>query len=159
MRKFILLGILILIAVLSCSPNLKALDPTTWINPPHYGEIHFSFITNPEDRFYLPYTVVGKEAEFYLRKTGHVTVYALLCLVIFLNLNKFKMGYRLNFAWLLTTAVGIGDELNQYFIIGRDGRIMDVALNSTAGLFMLVLVVIFILKQPNTTKETSNYPL
>lgn len=147
MRKILLFLFLFMIAVFSSSPSLLVKDPSTWIETPRYvSEFEISFLVTLDSDFYKPYGVFRDSSEFILRKIGHFIAYASLALLFCLNLARWKLRYRLFFSWLFASFVGFADEFNQYFIIGRDGRLMDVILNSSAAFVAVVIagVVIFI---------------
>jgi len=85
-----------------------------------------------------------------VRKTGHVTEYALLAVLIWRGLRQPDKGDTAPFhwreaAWALSLAVAYAatDEVHQAFVRGRYGSVVDVAIDAAgagAGLFLLWLV-------------------
>ncbi len=146
MRKLLLLLFLIMIATFSSSPSLLVKDPSTWVEKPRYvSEFDVRFIVALDSEFYQPYGLFRDSSEFILRKIGHFIAYASLALLFFVNLWRLRLRYRLFFSWLLASLVGFADEINQHFIIGRDGRLMDVILNSSAAFTAVVVAAVFLL--------------
>lgn len=71
--------------------------------------------------------------DFVLRKIGHATVYAVLCLLWWRALRGFGMdGGAVIAAFLITVAYGISDEWHQSFVETRHGSPVDVLID-TAG--------------------------
>jgi VanZ family protein len=79
----------------------------------------------------------------YLRKTGHVVGYGMLCLLLWrgwratLERNYSRLGWTMTLAWLGTVFVASMDEWHQSFIPSRTGTPWDVLLDSVAGLGFL----------------------
>ncbi len=70
--------------------------------------------------------------DFILRKLAHVTIYAVLTILLF---RAFRMHVgRLSYAWLLAGLVAIlyasSDEWHQTFVPGREGSLRDVGINA-----------------------------
>lgn len=84
------------------------------------------------------------EIHYYVRKTAHVSEYALLALLAFraLSLSLDRSMARLAMLALgLVLAVASLDELRQSFLPARNGSPADVALDLTGGLFGVTLIV------------------
>lgn len=62
----------------------------------------------------------------------------MLGLLFYWNLQKQR--YRYLKAWLCLAAFAFLDEIHQAFIIGRDGRIVDVMIDSLGGAILLFLL-------------------
>jgi VanZ family protein len=159
MKKLLLLYLLTMIALFSSSPNLTVGDPTSWIERPAYAsKVDMSFLFNSDSEFYAPYSLFT-DRTVPSRKIGHIIVYACLALLFFVNFQRFRLPYRFLSAWVITTFVGLIDEINQYFIVGRDGRLMDVALNSFAALVILITLTLFIIKNSRQLSPKSDLKL
>jgi VanZ family protein len=159
MKRFLLLYLLIMIALFSSSPNLTVGDPTSWIERPVYAsKVDMVIFFNSDSEFYEPYSLFT-DRTVPNRKIGHIIVYACLALLFFANFQHFRLPFRFLFAWVLTTLVGFCDEINQYFIVGRDGRIMDVALNSVAALVILITLALLIIKKRRQLSPKSDLKL
>jgi len=136
-RIFIIL-LLFSIAYFSHTPHLKVTDPTSWRNPPVWDhKATLWSILQPSSPFYTSYTY-GLDLEFILRKVAHISFFGLLALLIYWNFKK--SSWRYVKAWVLLACFAFLDELHQAFIIGRDGRIIDVAIDSFGGALFLFLL-------------------
>lgn len=98
-------------------------------------------------------TILEQEAllektSFYVRKTGHCGEFALLSVLVgcfLLTIGSIRNLRKLYFV-VITTAYGICygaiDEIHQLFVDGRDGRVMDVAIDSFGALLGTIFVLI-----------------
>ncbi len=77
-----------------------------------------------------------------LRKTGHVVAFALLAIFFVLALRG-KRKYLL-YGWLLATSYGAIDEWHQSFIPARDGRVIDVFVNSFGALLGVIFIFVML---------------
>ena len=90
----------------------------------------------------------------YLRKTGHVVGYGILCLLLLrglratLNVSPRFILITAALAWLGTAFVAALDEWHQTFIPSRTGTMRDVILDSIAGLAFLVVAQIWFRRRP-----------
>ncbi|MCM3194137.1 VanZ family protein [Priestia megaterium] len=135
-RIFVIL-LLFSISYFSHTPHLKVTDPNSWTNPSAWDfNATLWSILHPGSPFYTSYTY-GFNLEFILRKIAHISFFGLLALLIYWNLNK--SSWRYVKAWVLLACFAFLDELHQAFIIGRDGRIIDVAIDSFGGALFLFL--------------------
>lgn len=134
MKKIGLIMILLSIGYLSNIPNLKVLDIHTWINQPHYEKnLTLQNIFQEGSPFYYPYAGPFN-LEFYLHKLGHVSGYLLATLMMVRSFPRLKLRYVL-FAIVI---FAIADEIHQFFVVGRSGRLMDIALDSSVSLLFLL---------------------
>ncbi len=90
----------------------------------------------------------------YLRKTGHVVGYGILCLLILRGLRA-TLSVSPRFilisgalAWLGTAFVAALDEWHQTFIPSRTGTMRDVILDSVGGLVFLLVAQIWFRRRP-----------
>ncbi len=86
----------------------------------------------------------------YLRKTGHVVGYGILALLL-LRGWRMTLAYTQSWhwrsawlAWLGTAFVASMDEWHQSFIPSRGGSLLDVLLDSCAGLVFLSLTYLWL---------------
>ncbi len=89
----------------------------------------------------------GGVESFVLRKFAHIGEFGVLALLIFLPLTKrYKSkGILIFFATFLITALfALTDEFHQTFILGRDGNLKDVLVDSL-GAFLFLQILAFIL--------------
>jgi VanZ family protein len=96
----------------------------------------------------------------YLRKTGHVLGYGMLCLLM-LRGWRATLGRASSWdwrsgmlAWVGTAFVGSLDEWHQTFIPSRTGTIRDFILDGCAGLGFLLLAY-FWLRRPGSVEQRS----
>lgn len=88
-------------------------------------------------------SVFGELSNFVIRKLGHFTEYFILY-VLFYNVLKeyfkFKSSILLSIVFVFLYACS--DEFHQLFIIGRDGSIKDVILDTSGGMIGMLIVYI-----------------
>ena len=98
----------------------------------------------------------------YLRKTGHVVGYAMLCLLLYRGFRATVGDLRIwerksaIVAWVGTLIVASLDELHQSFIPSRTGTYRDVILDSTAGLVALLLLYLWLRRSGPKEAERVN---
>ncbi len=92
--------------------------------------------------------------EFFIRKLGHFTEYGILSLLIYravileYSLRKSKvctnMLYNKSFASsiIITFIYACSDEFHQLFVQGRDGAVRDVLIDTSGGIFVLLVILI-----------------
>ncbi|MDG0030614.1 VanZ family protein [Priestia sp. Y58] len=139
MLKRVLLFLLLLsISKFSHTPNLLVTDPSTWTNSSVWDNSATLWsVLHPGSEFYTSYTY-GFNLEFILRKIAHLSFFGILGLIFHWNLKEQR--YRYIKAWLCLAAFAFLDEVHQAFIIGRDGRIVDVMIDSFGGAILLFLL-------------------
>ncbi|MDR2559366.1 MAG: VanZ family protein [Oscillospiraceae bacterium] len=87
---------------------------------------------------------------FSIRKTAHFTIYSMLGLNLFLTAHFLikKLRFQIISALVISIICAAADEINQYFIPGRDGNIFDVFIDTAGAAFgiaagIIVLSVIY----------------
>ena len=79
------------------------------------------------------------KASFVVRKTAHLTEYAVLGFSLLLHVMALQQKKKIRFpgpcAFLVGTLYAVSDELHQLFIPGRSGEGKDVLLDSVGVLF------------------------
>jgi hypothetical protein len=101
------------------------------------------------------------EMHFSVRKAAHFTIYSLLGLSLFLTAYFLfrKLRVQMIAAFSVAVICAAADEINQHFIPGRDGNILDVfidAMGAACGIAagIIILSVISYVKNKNLyTKE------
>lgn len=86
-------------------------------------------------------SIMGKYAEFIVRKTAHFTEYSILFLLLHNALSK--KGFESKkaiYAMLVTFLYACSDEFHQLFVMGRDGRIRDIMIDTSGGITALLLI-------------------
>ncbi|MBE2975897.1 acetobutylicum phosphotransbutyrylase [Priestia megaterium] len=138
LKRALLILLLLAISKFSHTPHLKVTDPSSWTNSSvwDYNATLWS-ILRPGSEFYTSYTY-GFDLEFILRKISHLSFFGMLGLLFYWNLKEQKHRYIK--AWLCVAAFAFLDEVHQAFIIGRDGRIVDVAIDSLGAAILLFLL-------------------
>lgn len=140
LKRGLLVLLLLSILKFSHTPHLLVTDPSTWTNSSvwDYNATLWS-ILRPGSEFYTSYTY-GLDLEFILRKFAHLSFFGTLGLFFYWNLKEQR--YRYLKAWLCLVAFAFSDEIHQAFIIGRDGRIVDVMIDSLGGAILLFLLYV-----------------
>lgn len=141
MKKFLLIFVMLIICYLSNTPQLRVIEPMTWFNKPEYEEnvTNLSFVRETNNVFYTPYSKEDfVQHDFLLHKASHVLFYSIFAYLLYMNLTIRKFKYITT--WLIVTIFAITDEIHQYFVVGRSGRLYDVVLDSTAALLVLLVV-------------------
>lgn len=138
MKKIFLFVCMLLIIYLSNTPNLYVSNPETWINHRLYEKgIHYTFVFNIKTEFYRPYSnVINKE--FILHKLGHMSAYSFLTYLAYINTRRREI--KLRYIWIFVTFFALTDEYHQFFIVGRTGRLIDVVLDSSISLILLLII-------------------
>ncbi|PED65886.1 VanZ family protein [Priestia megaterium] len=136
--RILLIVLLLAISKFSHTPHLLVTDPSTWTNSSVWNHNATLWsILRPGSEFYTSYTY-GFDLEFILRKIAHLSFFGMVGLLFYWNLKEQR--YRYLKAWLCLVAFAFLDEVHQAFIIGRDGRIIDVAIDSFGGALFLFLL-------------------
>lgn len=74
-----------------------------------------------------------------LRKLAHITEYAILAFLWWFSLPKKDNQTRAIYAITISVLYAFSDELHQHFVYSRDGKILDVLIDSigvTIGTFL-----------------------
>lgn len=89
----------------------------------------------------------GKLSNFIVRKIAHFTEYFILYMFIFnairnhkIDGNNISTGRILIFALIITFLYACSDEYHQIFVPGREGRFRDVMIDTSGGLFGMILI-------------------
>ena len=88
-----------------------------------------------------------------IRKTAHVTVYALLSLFWFRAQRGPRSGWQPGWALLallVSLLVAIGDEFHQSFLLSRTGTPWDVLLDSMGALLMQAWLALRARRRPHS---------
>lgn len=97
------------------------------------------FLLDTSSAFYHIYSIKEDYPSLAIRKVGHFFFYG------FIGISLFRVGKWQSilvngfFATILTIFIGILDEVYQYFLLGRSGRMLDVLVDG-AGCFIFVLI-------------------
>jgi VanZ family protein len=127
---------MIFIGYFSNTPRLEVLNFLSWLNQPDYEQgIRFLYIFKSGSPLYDGY-MQPFGIEFYMHKLGHLTAYVLLTVFTVLSFKQL----RLRFVILFVAMFAFADEIHQYYIVGRSGRLMDVALDTSFALIVLLLI-------------------
>lgn len=86
------------------------------------------------------------EAEHFIRKTAHFTLYMLLGVYAYLSAETVVSKHKVLVTLLFCLAYAASDELHQLFSSGRSGQISDVLLDF-CGSFVGMSVTAFITKR------------
>lgn len=133
MKKVWLLVTMLAIVYFSNTPSLKVSNPATWVNEPKYEQhVTSKDVFRKNSVFFRPYKK-EIELEFILHKASHVTFYSLLTYLVWINVRR-----KFLLTWGCVILFALTDEVHQYFVTGRSGRLWDVVLDSSASLLVLI---------------------
>ncbi|MEK3992229.1 VanZ family protein [Robertmurraya sp. FSL R5-0851] len=132
----ICIGIIIIIGNTLGELGRSELDS---INQIYKKQVSPLFLLETSGSFYHKYSIKEDFPYLAIRKTGHFFFYGLIAISLF-RVGKWK-NLLVNgfFATILTICVGILDEVYQYFLLGRSGRMLDVLVDA-AGCFIFVVI-------------------
>lgn len=85
----------------------------------------------------------GELANFVVRKTAHFSEYMILFLLlynVFRNYSNFKGACILSI--LMVLGYACTDEIHQLFVQGRTGRVQDVLIDTSGGVFGMVILYV-----------------
>lgn len=79
--------------------------------------------------------------DFVLRKIAHLVEYAFLTFLFYWGLQK-NLSFKTNLwiSLILAILYGISDEIHQYFVPTRDGKVIDVFVDSLGVIIALLLI-------------------
>ncbi len=78
---------------------------------------------------------------FMIRKIAHMSEYAILLLFIYYGLYKtITYKYQLLISLLITFIYACSDEFHQLFIPGRSGQFIDILIDTSGALIMLLII-------------------
>ena len=138
LKRILLILLLLSISKFSHTPHLQVTNLNSWSNASVWDhKATLWSVLHPGSPFYTSYSY-GFDLEFILRKLAHISFFGLLALLIYWNFKKSSLQYLK--AWFFLACFAFLDELHQAFIIGRDGRIIDVGIDSFGGALFLFLL-------------------
>lgn len=79
---------------------------------------------------------------FFVRKTAHFSVYALLGFLVAMGLRRKKPLIKGALSQGYVTLYAVSDEVHQRFIPGRNGNLTDVILDSAGGFFGIIFAIV-----------------
>lgn len=154
LKKIAVLLMMLSIAHFSDTPHLLVTNPNSWGNASAWDHNATLWsILKPGSEFYTSYSY-GFNLEFILRKIAHISFFGVLAVLIYWNLKE-KPGRYVKAALLLACFAFL-DEIHQAFIIGRDGRIVDVFIDSFGGVLFLFLLYKTKLKRAQANEYVSS---
>lgn len=101
---------------------------------------------------------IANAIEGFVRKGAHMTEYAILAILIYIWLGRWRLPGRrmICIAAVLTMLYACSDEFHQLFVAGRAGRVSDVLVDSAGavvGLALLLFIKMCINKLVNNKEE------
>lgn len=129
---------------LSSTSSLRVIQPESWSNETQYQkEIHLTEFLDKESRFYdgyfqYKYAIFQASPDFFAHKLSHILAYSFLTIFIYYS---FKKRNRMFQTWFMISFIALLDEINQYFIIGRTGLLIDVVLDSISSMITLMMIL------------------
>jgi VanZ family protein len=131
--------IVLVITYLSNIPNLKVLDIHTWFNPIHYEKVTLADVFKKGSVFYTPWEGHHESLDFYLHKLGHFLFYGFLSFFLFWKSSNQK---RIFLKFILISGFALLDEIHQFFVVGRSGRLMDVCFDIICAIVFFVIIIL-----------------
>ncbi|PGZ80210.1 acetobutylicum phosphotransbutyrylase [Priestia megaterium] len=154
LKKIAVVLMMLGIAHFSHTPHLEVTHPSSWGNASVWNHNATLWsILKPGSEFYTSYSY-GFNLEFILRKIAHISFFGILAVLIYWNLQE-KPGRYVK-AGLLLACFAFLDEVHQAFIIGRDGRIVDVFIDSFGGALFLFFLYKTKLKKAQANEYISS---
>lgn len=145
--RIVALIIVLVITYLSNTPHLKVLDVTSWFNTSEYEHINFTDIISNRSLFLQTWEMTY-DIDFYLHKVGHLVFYGFLAIFLFWRSSSYK---RIIIKLILVIGFALADEVHQYFIVGRSGRLIDVLFDTlSVSIFLMILSISGNLKKQKT---------
>lgn len=126
------------------------------------AEAHTSQILLPLMRWLVPNLSPSgfEEVQFFVRKAGHVTEYAVLALLILRALRILRGSAGAGWSWSLalwalgaSAAYGATDEFHQYFVPSRGPSVRDVLIDSCGAALGLVLAFLWIRRRSHAAQR------
>lgn len=151
-----LLVVAFLIVKLSNTSELKVIEPASWLNDTEYETaVHnLDFLFDTDSNFYNPYdTNRIMEKNFILHKISHILFYSVMTILLFLNIRKIRFKYCITFVSIV--AFALLDEIHQFFVVGRSGRLNDVIVDSISSMITLIIIYLFLKRKNPKKKQTS----
>ena len=137
--RFIAVIVMLLTIYFSNTPSLMVADPDTWLNSTEYESLAPAAIVSSDSHFLDSWSEV-KDYNFYLHKISHVTFYALIAFFLLTNSKSISSVFRkLCFLFIFALC----DEIHQYYVVGRSGRLIDTLLDFTSVCTILIILIIF----------------
>lgn len=89
---------------------------------------------------------IADTIEGFVRKAAHMTEYGILSVLLFIWLGQWKMSLlrRGGTAFGAAAVYAATDEIHQFFVRGRAGRISDVCIDSAGAILGVVLFVLIV---------------
>jgi VanZ family protein len=95
--------------------------------------------------------------QYPIRKTAHMTEYAILCALIYIALFVDGLGFIKR--WITTLVItflfACTDEIHQLMVPGRSGRFIDVLIDTTGCL--IALLICFLIHRARMKKKVINH--
>lgn len=79
-----------------------------------------------------------------IRKLAHLTEYLILGMLIYNLMREFTLKQIILYSCLICTLLASFDEIHQLFVGGRDGKILDVLIDSIGSICGIFLINRFI---------------
>jgi VanZ family protein len=106
-----------------------------WLPVLVWAGIIFAFSATPDLRF-----AQSDVVDFVVRKAGHMFVFGVLAVLVWLALASSAVRRAMVWSWVLTVAYAASDEFHQSFTAGRHPSPVDVGIDSV-GAFVLLLAL------------------
>lgn len=87
---------------------------------------------------------IANAMENFVRKTAHMTEYAILAVLLYVWLGRWRLSclQRARTAAVLAVLYACSDEIHQLFVAGRAGRVSDVLIDSAGAVLALAVLLL-----------------
>ncbi|WP_078555925.1 VanZ family protein [Bacillus alkalicellulosilyticus] len=120
----------------------KLKDSSQSIDSIYKEDPNLLFLLDPGSSFYQTYSIEAEPPYLPARKLAHFFVFGFLALLIYVLLPGETLWKRGWLAFISASIVGALDEMHQYYLVNRSGRLLDVVINLVGTLTFILLVTI-----------------
>lgn len=115
------------------------------------------FLLDTSSSFYHIYSIKGDFPYLAIRKVGHFIFYGFIAISLSRAEKRNNLFLNGVLATMLTIGIGILDEVYQYLLVGRSGRMLDIGIDA-AGSFVFVIIYL-LAKGLGRRRDRSAFPL
>ncbi|ADU31924.1 VanZ family protein [Evansella cellulosilytica] len=143
MRNVVFLTVFLAMTIISISTAVEVdtLQEDIPMNAVYRDDASPYFLFDRNSSFYDTFSVRNNPPLLF-RKVGHFMLYGLLAAILFLFIPTKRLLIKSFLAILLAGTIGLIDEVHQYFLVSRGGRILDVYIN-LLGIVSAVSALVF----------------
>ncbi|MCE7791718.1 VanZ family protein [Salipaludibacillus sp. CUR1] len=142
MRTWAVIVVIILLVIsMSTLAEMAASTDGLLVQAVYKEEASLMFLADLESSFYAAYSL-HNNFDLQIRKAGHFVIYGAIALLIFFLTSVKNLWERGLSGAASSTFIGLIDEIHQYFLINRSGRLLDVYINATGSLTFVTVACV-----------------